>query len=318
MKLDMKLNLQKLDSALATSKSSTPRSDGSPRGTPRSPRRTELPTPQERAAAADVEVQHRVSVVSTPLFTGWTAGANDDQYAAAADAAATGQGSQLKTLLEGLDINHQHPLNGTTLLLESCAQAQYSIAALLVSRGAQVNLANNAGFTPLMVAARWGGANTVRVLLTHGADVSLTMPDGKTALDLALAARHDLESHSKSEGRARRSNERVDSCYLLQRAEDEAWEREEAKAMAALEKVAQAEVARATWKSASAKAAADDEEEQANADAENDEAQQRLTPRSQRNISRRQRLQASLKDVAAKLEVQASSTTRTKKAAGAA
>ena len=313
MKLDMKLNLQKLDSAPAT-----PRSDGSPRGTPRSPRRTELPTPQERAAAADVEVQHRVSVVSTPLFTGWTAGANGDQYAAAADAAATGQGSQLKTLLEGLDINHQHPLNGTTLLLESCAQAQYSIAALLISSGAQVNLANNAGFTPLMVAARWGGANTVRVLLTYGADVSLTMPDGKTALDLALAARHDLESHSKSEGRARRSNERVDSCYLLQRAEDEAWEREEAKAMAALEKVAQAEVARATWKSASAKAAADDEEEQANADAENDEAQQRLTPRSQRNISRRQRLQASLKDVAAKLEVQASSTTRTKKAAGAA
>ena len=57
---------------------------------------------------------------------------------------------------------------------------------------------------------------------------------------------------------------------------------------------------------------------QADADAENDEAQQKLTPRSQRNISRRQRLQASLKDVAAKLEVQASSAARTKKAAGAA
>lgn len=315
MKLNLQLNLQHLDSA-----PTTPRSDksGSPRGTPRSPRRTELPTPQERAAAAELsEVQHRVSVVSTPLFTGWTAGANDDQYAAAADAAATGQGSQLKSLLEGLDVNKQHPLNGTTLLLEACAQAQYSIAALLISRGAKVNLCNNAGFSPLMVAARWGGANTVRVLLTHGADVSLTMPDGKTALDLALAARHDIESHSKAEGRDRRSNEKVDSCYLLQRAEDEAWEREEAKATAALESRVQAEVARATWKSAAAKAAADEEEAQAD-DEENDEAQQKLTPRTQRNISRRQRLQASLKDVAAQLEVQASSSARTKKAAGAA
>lgn len=198
---------------------------------------------QRHASMSDCE-DHRDSCVSTPAFTGWTAGDDDADFAAAADAAAHGQQTALANLLDGLDVNHQHPLNGTTLLHEACAQGQCSAASLLISHGAEVNLANNAGFTPLMVASRWGGANTVRVLLSHGADVNLELPDGKTALDLALAARAD--SHAAASGGPRRSTERVDSVYLLQQAEDDAWEQEEARAQAQAEAEAEAEVAKAT------------------------------------------------------------------------
>ena len=90
------------------------------------------------------------------------------------------------------------------------------------------------------------GANATWI----GADVCIELPDGKTALDLALASRNDQES--RAAGSPRASSERVDSVYLLQEAEDLHWEREEGKALAAVQAKAQLEVAKATHQAAQA------------------------------------------------------------------
>ena len=52
-------------------------------------------------------------------------------------------------------------------------------AALLLEQKADVNLANDAGFTPLMAAARLGSGSCVRLLCEHKADVRAELPDGR-------------------------------------------------------------------------------------------------------------------------------------------
>jgi Ankyrin repeats (3 copies) len=58
----------------------------------------------------------------------------------------------------------------------------------LVGAGADVNLADGAGTTPLMAAAAMGRTDVVAVLADAGADVDLRDRLGRTALDRALAA----------------------------------------------------------------------------------------------------------------------------------
>jgi ankyrin repeat protein len=52
-------------------------------------------------------------------------------------------------------------------------------AELLLEQKADVNLTNDAGFTPLMAAARLGSGNCVRVLCEHKANVRAELPDGR-------------------------------------------------------------------------------------------------------------------------------------------
>lgn len=61
---------------------------------------------------------------------------------------------------------------------------------LLLTRGADVNIANQAGWTPLMQAALDGSAGIVRELLSHKPDLDAKDQDGKTALDLAVQYQH--------------------------------------------------------------------------------------------------------------------------------
>jgi len=65
------------------------------------------------------------------------------------------------------------------------AGVEQSLAA-----GARVNAASPVdGKTAIFRAAIFGHADTVRILLEHGADASLHGNDGQTALDVAVAAR---------------------------------------------------------------------------------------------------------------------------------
>jgi ankyrin repeat protein len=59
--------------------------------------------------------------------------------------------------------------------------------ALVIERGADVNIRGNRGITPLIWAARMGRSGLASVLLDLGADVNLTDEDGATALMAGLA-----------------------------------------------------------------------------------------------------------------------------------
>jgi ankyrin repeat protein len=62
----------------------------------------------------------------------------------------------------------------------------------LLDSGADVNARNDAGYTPLLCAARNGEGEAVRLLLERGADVNAQAEgDGATALHLAVCGGHD-------------------------------------------------------------------------------------------------------------------------------
>ena len=50
--------------------------------------------------------------------------------------------------------------------------------------GLDINLTNNDGYTPLMLAIKYGKVASIRLLLELKADTSVTNNDGKTALQL--------------------------------------------------------------------------------------------------------------------------------------
>ena len=104
-------------------------------------------------------------------------------------------------------------------------------AQLFLSRGAPRTSAARVGGRR-SAAARYGGPAT-RVLLAAGADAQLETDQFKTALDLALLARMDGTAHGAASKR-RQSLMDQDAAYLLQQAEEEAWEAAEAGAAAEL------------------------------------------------------------------------------------
>ncbi len=59
------------------------------------------------------------------------------------------------------------------------------IIKMLVNKGADVSVKNNAGFTPLHEGAYSGQKEIVELLITCGADVNTMKIDGMTPLDMA-------------------------------------------------------------------------------------------------------------------------------------
>jgi ankyrin repeat protein len=66
-----------------------------------------------------------------------------------------------------------------------------TVKALLAGQGADVNVTDERGSTPLLEAARYGHDDVVRVLLAAGANFKARDKEGKTALMLAAAGGHD-------------------------------------------------------------------------------------------------------------------------------
>ena len=80
--------------------------------------------------------------------------------------------------------------------LHSAVAGQHMrIVRMLVEAGAQVNVAQQQGFTPLHGAAHSGNVEMVRYLLSHGAEVSARTASGQSALDLALTQAHEEVVH---------------------------------------------------------------------------------------------------------------------------
>lgn len=65
-----------------------------------------------------------------------------------------------------------------------------AIAKALVAAGAEINVAQQGGWTPLHAAAFHGHAPMVEFLLAHGADVRLKADNGQTALAMAVSKQH--------------------------------------------------------------------------------------------------------------------------------
>jgi ankyrin repeat protein len=64
------------------------------------------------------------------------------------------------------------------------------MAEILIEAGAEVNVANNHGYTPLLIASERGYKRMVRLLLQAGAETHRTTKSGKSALDLATQKDH--------------------------------------------------------------------------------------------------------------------------------
>lgn len=74
--------------------------------------------------------------------------------------------------------------------IHSAAAGREAVARLLVERGADLNVKQRHGWTPLQAAAQNGQEALVEALLAAGADPAATNDDNATAMDLARKAGH--------------------------------------------------------------------------------------------------------------------------------
>ncbi len=86
----------------------------------------------------------------------------------------------------GADVNQTSCWGETALFGAASFPNGLATVRLLLAKGADVNIAWQAGWTPLMQAALDGTAEIVRELLLHKPDLDATNKEGQTALDLAV------------------------------------------------------------------------------------------------------------------------------------
>lgn len=81
--------------------------------------------------------------------------------------------------------------NGTRepLLYRACREGRLTLVQRFLARGANTNIANDQGITPLMAACEIAHCTIIRVLLTHQADANAIDKDGNTALFYAIRSR---------------------------------------------------------------------------------------------------------------------------------
>ena len=90
-----------------------------------------------------------------------------------------------KLLAHGANVNLQD-VDGDTPLHGAAQNGNVEIINLLLDKGANPNTKNKLGGTPLMWAAVYGNDDAARLLLKRGADPSLKDNDGITALGWAM------------------------------------------------------------------------------------------------------------------------------------
>lgn len=103
---------------------------------------------------------------------------------AAHAAASAGKVGTLTQLLDaGVEVNARH--ESEPLLLAAAQNGMTDAMQLLLKRGADANVADDEGMTPLMGAAMIDRPTPVRLLLKHGADISRKDNAGRDAASYA-------------------------------------------------------------------------------------------------------------------------------------
>ncbi len=92
------------------------------------------------------------------------------------------QRAALQKMLAQVEVKHLH---------HAAANGKIERVKLLISEGADVNVKNNEGLTPLHCAAREGDKEIVSLLLAHDADVNIGDADyNRTAAEFAMKSNH--------------------------------------------------------------------------------------------------------------------------------
>ena len=107
------------------------------------------------------------------------------------EAAGNGHAQAVYGLLKaGVDMNARDPDSGNTALFYASFMGQLQVVTALLQSNTNVDLADNRGVTPLLMAASRGFSSIVRELLLARAQTHHKSPTGLTALETAHAAGH--------------------------------------------------------------------------------------------------------------------------------
>ena len=104
-------------------------------------------------------------------------------------AAGDGDSTKVSALLDsGVDVNGKTS-TGSYALNNAAVENEMEVIKILLERGANPNVQNSQGDTPLICATKYAGgkATTVKILVEADTDQAIKDDDGKTALDYAKA-----------------------------------------------------------------------------------------------------------------------------------
>jgi ankyrin repeat protein len=130
----------------------------------------------------------RLFLVSCAVFfVGVSSTASAGDVEALYKAAGDGDATKVTALLEsGADVNGR-TATGSFALNNAAVENHIEVIEILLGRGADPNVQNIAGDTPLICATKYAGgkAATVKLLVDAGTNAALKDDDGMTALDYA-------------------------------------------------------------------------------------------------------------------------------------
>ena len=101
-------------------------------------------------------------------------------------------GAMQEFLKNGTDPNLRAGVNHWPAIMHAIHKGQREAVKALIAAHADVNISEE-GMTPLMMAAGYGYDGIVHDLLKAGADPRRKMPDGTTALELAVVGVPDID-----------------------------------------------------------------------------------------------------------------------------
>jgi len=94
-----------------------------------------------------------------------------------------------KLILSGADVNIQDRYGDTTLII-AAKNGYADLVKLLIAAGANINVINNSCNTALIYAVKEGHKEIAKLLITAGADINIQDKNGYTALMLAAIYRY--------------------------------------------------------------------------------------------------------------------------------